>query len=41
MFLDYGRRPEYLERTHTGTESTNKLHTEKTQPRFEPGTFML
>jgi len=41
MLLDYGRKPEYLERTLTYTGRTCKLHTERPQPRFEPGTLLL
>ena len=39
MFLDCGRKPEYPEETHASTGRTCKLHTERPQPRFEPGTF--
>ena len=39
--LDYGRKPECPEKTHTCTGRTCKLHTERPEPRFEPQTFLL
>jgi len=41
MFLDSGSKLEYLERTHTYTGRTCKLHTERPQPGVEPGTLSL
>jgi len=41
MFLDGGRKPEYPERTQTNTGRTYKLHTERPQLGFEPGTLLL
>jgi len=41
MFLDSGRKPEYLERTHAYTGRTCKHHTERPQPGVEPGTLSL
>jgi len=39
MFLSSGRKPEYPERTHAYT-GTCKLHTERPQLGFEPGTLV-
>jgi len=39
MFLDGGRKPECLERTHAYTGRTCKLHTEKPQLGVEPETL--
>jgi len=41
MFLDSGRKLEYLERTHAYTRRTCKLHTERPQLGIEPGTLSL
>jgi len=41
MFLDRGRKLEYLERTNTVTGRTCKPPTERTQLRLEPGTLLL
>jgi len=41
MFLDGGRKPKYVERTHACTGSTRTLHKERPQPGFEPETFVL
>jgi len=41
MFLDGGRKPEYLERTHAYTGRKWKLHTERLQPGIEPETLPL
>uniref|UniRef100_A0A3Q3N0W1 Sulfotransferase n=1 Tax=Mastacembelus armatus TaxID=205130 RepID=A0A3Q3N0W1_9TELE len=41
MFLDCGRKPEYLEKTHTSTGRTCKLHTERPLMGFKPGTILL
>jgi len=43
MFLDGGRKPEpeHPERTHAYTARTCKLHTERPQLGFKPGTFLL
>jgi len=35
----FGRKPEYLERKHTYTGITCKLHTERPHPGFKPGTL--
>jgi len=35
MFLDFGKKPKYLKRTHT-----YKLHTNRLQMRLELGTFL-
>ncbi|MEQ2209465.1 hypothetical protein XENOCAPTIV_030519 [Xenoophorus captivus] len=40
MFLDCGRKLEYLERTHACTGRTCKLHAERAQPGVEPRTFL-
>ena len=41
MFLDGGRKPEYLERSHAYTWRTCKLHTEKPKVGIKPGTLSL
>jgi len=41
MFLDSGKKPEYLERTHAYMGRTCKLHTERPQSGLEPGTLLL
>jgi len=41
MFSDGGRKPEYPEKTHAYLGRTCKLHTERTQPGFEPRTVLL
>jgi len=41
MFLGCGRKPEYPERTHAYMGRTSKLHTERPQLGFEPGTLLL
>jgi len=41
MFLEGGRKPEYLERTHAYTGRTCKLHIERSQLEFEPGNLLL
>ena len=41
IFLDGGRKPEYLERTHAYTGRTRKLHTERPQPGFNPIALLL
>ena len=41
MFWGVGRETEYSERTHAYTGRTCKLHTERPQPGFEPGTLLL
>ena len=41
MFLDGGRKLEYLEKTNAYTGRTCKLHTEMPQLRFAPGTLLL
>ena len=41
MFLDGGRKPEYLERSHAYTGRTCKLHTEKPKVGIKPGTLSL
>jgi len=41
MFLGGGRKPEYVQRSHACTGRTCKLHTERPQPGFEPGTLVL
>ncbi len=43
MFLDCGRKPEYLRKTHAGTRRTCKLHSGGPQSPggFEPRTLLL
>jgi len=41
MFFGGGRKPKYLERTHTYTGRTCKLHEERSQLGFKPETLLL
>uniref|UniRef100_A0A3Q2CA21 Collagen type XIV alpha 1 chain n=1 Tax=Cyprinodon variegatus TaxID=28743 RepID=A0A3Q2CA21_CYPVA len=41
MFLDCGRKPEYLERTHTGSGGTCKLHAERPNAGNRTATFLV
>ena len=41
IILDGRRMPDYLEKTHTSTGRTCKLHTERPQPGFVPGTLLV
>jgi len=41
VFLGGGRKPEYPERTPAYMGRTYKLHTDRPQPGFEPGTLLL
>jgi len=41
MFLDGGRKLEYLKRTHAYMGKTCKPHTEIPQLRFKPGSVLL
>ena len=41
VFLEYGRKPEYLKKSYTRTRRTCKLQTERHLLRLEPGSFVL
>ena len=41
MFLYFGWKPEYSDKTHADTGRTCKLHRETSWPRIEPRTFVL